>query len=70
MDALRFGLRRDYPKKVTRFDRTRIEFVYYGDVNNAFLVPEGHDLVTDAAGRRKTLRALQSHRKADFNKTV
>ena len=51
---------------LAEFDRARIEFVYYGDINNDFLVPQGHDLRTDAASRRSTLSCLERYTRRDF----
>ena len=66
LDALRSGLNRDHPDKVPEFDQTRIEFVYYGDINNNFLVPQGHDVRADAASRRTTLSRLKQYSRGDF----
>ena len=66
IEALRFGVERDHPEKLTDFDAAQIEFVYYGDINNEFLVPEGYDVENDAKGRRKTLSELKEFSQEDF----
>ncbi len=66
LDALRHGLDRDHGDKLAEFDRARVEFIYYGDINNDFLVPQGHDVHADAASRRTTLARLKQYTKGDF----
>lgn len=66
LEALRHGLERDHSHKVAEFDRANIEFVYYGDISNSFLAPEGHDLASDLQSRRITLDELKAHSKEKF----
>ena len=67
IEALRYGLERDRPDKLAEFDRSRIEFIYYGDLNNEFL-DSNHDLARDAASRRITLDELKAYSMGDFDK--
>lgn len=47
-------------------ESTTIDFVYYGDINNTFLVPEGHDVDAEADSRRATLNRLKEYSRDDF----
>ena len=63
VDSLRFGIQRDFPAKVARFDRVKIEFVYYGDISNK-LLKKAHQKpanfkTDDTASRRQTLNDLK-----------
>lgn len=69
VEALRFGIQRDHPEKLEAFDKAAIEFVYFGDISNAFLkkvvgLPSPND-ITD---RKATLAALKQYRRNQFNK--
>ena len=66
IEALRYGLERDHPEKLDDFDQAHIEFIYYGDRNNA-LDPE-HDLDRDAATRRITLDELKGYSRGEFDR--
>ena len=59
LEALRFGLERDHADKLDAFDEARIEFIYYGDINNKFLSPGDHDVHADEVSRRETLARLK-----------
>ena len=66
-EALRYGIERDHPAKLAAFDQANLEFIYYGNISNDFLDPE-HDVVRDAASRRRTLNKLKQYSKEDFNR--
>ena len=66
VESLRHGLERDHPERVSEFDQTLVEIVYYGDINNRFLEPQGHDVAGDEASRRQTLARLKGYSRADF----
>ena len=51
----------------TFYERINLEFIYYGNISNDFLDPE-HDVVRDAASRRRTLNKLKQYSKEDFNR--
>jgi hypothetical protein len=65
LEALRYGLERDHPDKLAAYDQVKTEFVYYGDISNAFLDPH-YDVVSDAQGRRVTLDELKGYTRNDF----
>ena len=66
LEALRFGLERDHADKLDAFDEARIEFIYYGDINNNFLSPGDHDVHVDEVSRRETLARLKEYTRDDF----
>lgn len=71
LEALRFGLQRDFPAKLAAFDAAVISFVYYGDISNAFLTAETGDPApgaADVASRQATLEALKQFGANDFTK--
>lgn len=71
IDALRFGIARDFPDMLDRFDAARIEFVYYGDTSNAFLSKlTGDPVPDDFATRETTLEGLKRWKKSQFNKAT
>ena len=65
VDALRAGLARDRPRLLPRFDDLHIEFVYFGDLSNAFLgVPV--ESRAQVRSRRATLTTLMELSREDF----
>ena len=59
--AVRAGIERDFPDHVARFDDTRSECAYYGDLTNELLGSRGHrfDESLDIGDRRNALAALR-----------
>lgn len=71
LDALRFGVARDFPAALDQFDAARIEFVYYGDISNAFLSAlHGDPVPEDFATRRATLDGLMAWKQSQFDKAT
>ena len=69
MDALRHGVKRDFGKKAAKcFDGISKEFVYYGDLSNAFLEERGknYDEAEDLTDRRATLNRLKKVKESEF----
>ena len=61
VDAMRYGLQRDYPDCAKAFDMLEKELVYYGDLSGELLSAQGrrYDAALDLGDRRNALRALQ-----------
>ncbi|MBT8136171.1 MAG: hypothetical protein KJO54_04050 [Gammaproteobacteria bacterium] len=57
-DALRWGIERDFPKKLAAYDDLNRRMAYYGDLSNALLGGE-YDEALDVADRRNALVKLQ-----------
>lgn len=59
--ALRAGLERDYPDRLTEYDELDTEFVYYGDITNAYLLGLGttYDEQLDVGDRLNALEELR-----------
>lgn len=71
VDALRFGVERDFPEMLAQFDAARIEFVYYGDTSNAFLSKlTGTSIPDDFSTREATLEGLKLWTASQFNKAT
>ncbi len=71
LDALRFGIARDFPEAVDLFEAARIAFVYYGDTSNAFLSQlTGKPQVDDTKKRQVTLDGLKQWKASQFNKAT
>lgn len=70
IEALRFGIARDFSTKAATFDSVHVEMAYYGDISNAFLTANGdeYDEVSDIKERKKTLKALEQYKKSQFTK--
>jgi hypothetical protein len=69
VSAVRLGLQRDHPARLAAFDQATIDFVYYGDLSNAFLSRvRGVPIPDDAASRWATLDLLTQWSAADFNR--
>lgn len=66
IDGLRAGLKRDHPRTLRKLGDARIEFIYYGDVSNAFFDARGTPTPDDSASRRDTLEQLRGHARRDF----
>lgn len=60
-DAIRSGLKRDYPDSVGAFDVIDRELAYYGDLTNEYLASCGstYDEALDIGDRRNALAALK-----------
>ncbi|MDH4256485.1 MAG: hypothetical protein OEX13_18395 [Gammaproteobacteria bacterium] len=60
--ATRHGIARDHPARLDAFTAARKEFVYYGDVSNAYLRSRGtsYDEARDVAGRKLSLQQLRA----------
>ena len=73
-EALRSGIERDYPSKLSAFDQATISFVYYGDLSNNLLKAKGKNQPTSSVlARKKVLQQLQlvpsnGFRKAAYKK--
>jgi hypothetical protein len=71
LEALRFGLQRDFPGKLGAFDAATISFVYFGHISNAFLTAKTGEPApgaADVASRQVTLDALKQLGSGDFTK--
>lgn len=68
--AIRHGLERDHPHSLPAYDAVRKQFVYFGDISNAFLRAAGeeYDEDNDIASRRRTLEDLRRFSRGQFNK--
>ena len=62
LDGLRSGLKRDTPKLVDAFDAAIIDFIYYGDLNNA-VADQAWDPTIDIEDRKIALDALRRLKK-------
>ncbi len=60
-EAIRSGLKRDYPDKVEAYDVIDCELAYYGDLSNEYLAQFGghYDEALDIGDRRNALAALK-----------
>ena len=60
-DAIRAGLKRDYPERVAAFDVIDCELAYYGDLTNELLAGHGstYDEALDIGDRRNALAMLK-----------
>ncbi|MBW3599173.1 MAG: hypothetical protein KY475_18120 [Planctomycetes bacterium] len=69
LEALRFGISRDFPAKVADWDAAVKEFVYYGNVSNEFLSEFYEEPIpNDLADRRETLEDLKKYKKTKFTR--
>ena len=67
LDAIKWGLSRDFPEAATRFSEVKIEFIYYGDTNNDFLQETLNKAwVDDTESRRDTLQELMKLSASQF----
>ncbi len=61
-EALKHGIRSFCPEAAhSQLEALNIEFVYYGDINNAFLKPDGYDTAKDARRREVELDRLKRY---------
>lgn len=62
MEAIRSGLNRDIPAKLTHFNRVNAEAAYYGDLTNQFLSSQGaiYDEQLDLVDLRNALASLKA----------
>ncbi|MEM8682758.1 MAG: hypothetical protein AAGF72_04960 [Pseudomonadota bacterium] len=62
VQALKSGVRRDYPDDVRWMDTVSYEFAYYGDLGNQRLLngSDGYDESLDVGDRRNALQSLQA----------
>ncbi len=62
LQALHFGVNRDYPDDAKWLDAVAIDLAYYGDLTNARLLdtPRTYDEELDVGDRRNALEALQA----------
>ena len=60
-EALRAGIKRDFPDLVNRFDACNVELAYYGDLTNKLLLDAGghYDEDLDIGDRRNGLSELE-----------
>ena len=84
VEALSYGIARDYGAKQQRkFDKIKIDFVYFGDISNAFLNDSEkkkarkkniefnkYNEKTDLLDRKICLEKLKEYKKEDFNKKI
>lgn len=69
LDAIKSGLKRDNTEAYNRFSDIKVEFVYYGDVNNKFLKKElNKPWIDDSDSRRITLEQLRGYTAGQFTK--
>ncbi len=69
LDAIRSGLKRDNTEAYNRFSNVKVEFVYYGDINNRFLEEAlKKPRVDDSDSRRITLEQLKGYTAGQFTK--
>ncbi|MFQ5610056.1 MAG: hypothetical protein ACE5F8_07280 [Woeseiaceae bacterium] len=61
VDAMRYGIQRDYPDCLAAFDAIEMGMSYYGDLTNALLTAQGkkYDENLDIGDRRNALRTLK-----------
>ena len=61
LSALRSGLQRDFPDRVSVFDSLQVELAYYGDLTNKLLLERGghYDEAIDVGDRQLALAALR-----------
>lgn len=61
VDAMRYGLQRDYPNCAAAFDAVEKQLAYYGDLTNGLLQAHGrrYDEQLDLGDRRNALHALK-----------
>jgi hypothetical protein len=67
VEALRWGVQRDFPQKLKAFDRVNFEFVYFGDISTAFLGEKKYDATADLADRRHCLKDLKTLTRSDIS---
>jgi hypothetical protein len=68
-DALRHGVKRDFPEKWDAYEGATREFVYYGDYNNDFLSKAlGQPTPDDTESRLLTLEQLKTYKNTQFQK--
>lgn len=69
IEALRYGIERDHPGKLAAFKQARIEFVYYGDISNKFLIQTyGTSPPNDLRDRQDCLTRLKAYKGNQFTK--
>ena len=69
LDAIKSGLKRDNTEAYKRFREVKVEFVYYGDINNSFLEKAlEKPRVDDSDSRRITLEELKGYKAGQFTK--
>jgi len=69
LDAVKFGIKRDHPNMLAKYQATKKVFVYYGDISNDFLTKEtGESVPDDLASRKKTFDKLKTYKTHEFNK--
>ena len=69
IDALRTGMKRDFPETENPFDGVRVEVVYFGDLSNDYLERvRGKTRPESAKRRRATLASLKKLGAEDFTK--
>ncbi len=71
LDALAHGIKRDAPEALCDFNAAKKEFVYYGDISNAFLKEKNPDepIPDDTQSRRDTLNQLKAWNSNQFTKS-
>ncbi len=68
-DAVTFGIKRDRPQALEPFRTARKEYIYYGDLSNAFLEKAKNETrPDDIQDRRESLKRLQAYKSHQFNK--
>ncbi len=69
LSALRHGIKRDHPQKLAQFDAARKEFVYFGDVSNAFLAGTTNEDPPHLGGDlQQSLKDLQQYGRSEFTR--
>lgn len=70
-EALRAGIERDFPNKLTAFDGATLSFVYYGDLSNKLLKSKGKTQPPNStASRKKALEQLKQVSSNGFTKNA
>ena len=71
LEALRYGIERDFPEKLEAFKDAKIDFVYYGDISNDYLSKIYDEKIPDdLQDRRDSLEDLKQYSKSQYTKTT
>ncbi|MCG8341707.1 MAG: hypothetical protein MI684_02615 [Chlorobiales bacterium] len=69
LNAIKWGLKRDVPEAADHFNEVKIEFVYYGDINNDFLQKALNETWwDDTESMRDTLQELMKLSASQFTR--
>lgn len=68
LDAMRYGIERDFPQKLTAFDDAKKVPVYFGDISNTFLEKENNKKPYDINDRENALKNLKKYKQNQFTR--